>query len=207
MPCLALPFMVPSEGCPGRMAWVVLIGWNVLFQNSNGKTILAMVCNSFCYKVFRNHSMLTTPPTFGTSRRALDLNWSLPVEIRKIQPYASTVDSIPTSRLHGREVNSLLQWQKLRCLPAWSNLNFSTATVCLNGREPNCRPTWSKVNSLNWLFFKIFKFSGLSLPGMTSFTIQPIFHLGFIMTIMIVISFAHDRKTVTNVCAPKLRAE
>ena len=30
--------MVPGEVCPGRMAWVVLIGWNVSFQNSNGKT-------------------------------------------------------------------------------------------------------------------------------------------------------------------------
>ena len=24
--CLTLPFMVPGEVCPGRMAWVVLIG-------------------------------------------------------------------------------------------------------------------------------------------------------------------------------------
>ena len=24
--CLALPFMVPGEVCPGRIAWVVLIG-------------------------------------------------------------------------------------------------------------------------------------------------------------------------------------
>ena len=26
---LALSFIVPAEVCPGRMAWVVLIGWNV----------------------------------------------------------------------------------------------------------------------------------------------------------------------------------
>ena len=30
----------------------------------------------------------------------------------------------------------------------------------------------------NWLFFKIFKFSGHSLPGMTSFTLQPHFLSG-----------------------------
>ena len=34
--------MVPGEVCPGRMAWVILIGWNVSFQNSNGKTIPAL---------------------------------------------------------------------------------------------------------------------------------------------------------------------
>ena len=39
---LALPFMVPREVCPGRMARVVLIGWFIWFQNSNGKTIPAL---------------------------------------------------------------------------------------------------------------------------------------------------------------------
>ena len=32
-------------------------------------------------------------------------------------------------------------------------------------------------------------------------------YLEFIMTIVIVISFAHERKTVPNVCVPELRAE
>ena len=36
---------------------------------------------------------------------------------------------------------------------------------------------------------------------------SPIFYLGFIMTIVIVMSFAHERKTVPNDCAPELRAE
>ena len=56
--------------------------------------------------------------------------------------------------------------------------------VCLCG--PKSTP--------NWLFFKIFKFSGPSLPGITSFTPQAISYLGFIMTIVIVISFARKRK-------------
>ena len=49
-----------------------------------------------------------------------------------------------------------------------------------NSRKLNSLPQWS---NLNWLFFKILKFSGPSLPGLTSFTLQP--HLpvwGFIMT-------------------------
>ena len=112
-------------------------------------------------KVFRNYTMLTTPPTLGTFRGGLDLNSSLPVEIRKIQPYTSTVET-PTTRLHGRELTSLSQWQKLNCLPAWPNLKSSTSTVCLNG--PKSTP--------NWLLFKIFKFSGPSLPGLTTFTLQ-----------------------------------
>ena len=32
-------------------------------------------------------------------------------------------------------------------------------------------------------------------------------YLGFIMTIVIIISFAHERKTVPNICVPELRAE
>ena len=34
------------------------------------------------------------------------------------------------------------------------------------------------MSTFNWLFFKIFKFSGTSLPGMTSFTLQPHFLSG-----------------------------
>ena len=34
--------MVPAEVYPGRIAWVILIGWNLSFQNSNGKTISAL---------------------------------------------------------------------------------------------------------------------------------------------------------------------
>ena len=36
---------------------------------------------------------------------------------------------------------------------------------------------------------------------------SPISYLRFIMTIVIVISFACERKTVLNVCVPELRAE
>ena len=63
-------------------------------------------------------------------------------------------------------------------------------TVCLH--SPKSTP--------KWLFFKILKFSGSSLPSKTSFTLQPISYLGFIMTIVIVISFAYERKLYPMLC-------
>ena len=73
-------------------------------------------------KVFHNHTMLTTPPTFGISLDVLDLNSSLLVGTRKTQPLPQWYKT----QLNGRELNSLFQWQKLNCLPAWSNLKSST---------------------------------------------------------------------------------
>ena len=64
---------------------------------------------------------------------------------------------------------------------ARSDPNFNCAieadnpSVCLH--HPKSTP--------NCLFLKIFKFSGASLAGMTSFTLQDISYLGFIMTILI----------------------
>ena len=43
-------------------------------------------------------------------------------------------------------------------------------------------------------FFKIFQILSPSLLGMTSSPLQPHFCLGFIMTMVIVISFVHERK-------------
>ena len=68
------------------------------------------------------------------------------------------------------------------------------STVCLHG----------PMSTFNWLFFKILKFSGSSIPGMTSSTHQAHFCLGFIMRMVIVISFAHERKTVPDDYAPEL---
>ena len=44
-------------------------------------------------------------------------------------------------------------------------LNGRNLTVCLQG----------PMSTFNWLFLKILKFSGPSLPGMTSSTLQPLF--------------------------------
>ena len=46
--------------------------------------------------------------------------------------------------------------------------NSPNSTVCLHG----------PISTLNWLFFKILKFSGPSLPGMTSSTLLPHFLSG-----------------------------
>ena len=52
----------------------LLITWLRFFDTRGEKQFL---------KVFRNHNMLITPPTFGTSRGVLDLNSSSLVETRK----------------------------------------------------------------------------------------------------------------------------
>ncbi len=70
-------------------------------------------------KVFRNHTMLTTPPTFGTSRDILDLNSSSLVGTRKTQ----------------------LNYRELNFLPPWSNVNPQlhgrTSTSQHHGRTSN----------------------------------------------------------------------
>ena len=50
-------------------------------------------------------------------------------------------------------------------------------TLCLNGRNLTVC-LHGPVSTLNRLFFKILKFSGPSLPGMTSSTLQPYFLSG-----------------------------
>ena len=102
-------------------------------------------------KVFRNHTMLTKPPTFGTSRCVLDLNSSSLVGTfrngRKLNSMAENSISAPMAeaQLFGFMVQSQI-------------LNFSTR--------------WSDPN---WIFFKIFQILSPSLLGMTSSTLQPHF--------------------------------
>ena len=74
------------------------------------------------------HTMLTTSTTFGTSRGVLDLNSSLPVEIRKIQPYTSTVET-PT------------QWQRTSFSAPMAEAQLSVCMV--------------QSQILNWRVFKI----------------------------------------------------
>ena len=130
-----------------------------------------------------------------------------------------------------QELNYCLPWSNLKIPTAWldpnfstpwSELNFSTpwldpnflislsdptsqhhgrtptSTVCLNG--PQSTPNWpffSKSSNSQDHHFRAWRHSHSS----------PISYLGFIMTIVIVISFVHEYKTVPNVCAPELRAE
>ena len=68
-------------------------------------------------KIISYHTMLTSPPTLGTSRGSISIS----------QHHWRT----PTSQHHGRNSNS---------------------TDCHWVRQPNCLPTWSKVNSRRTLF-------------------------------------------------------
>ena len=75
-------------------------------------------------------------------------------------------------------------------------------TTSFNGQNPTLPPQWSNLNSF---FFKILQFSGSSLPGMTSSTLQPHFLSGGLLwQMVIVISFAHARKTAPNDDSPGL---
>ena len=92
--------------------------------------------------------------------------WLLFVHMRKETQFLKTYANHtiwPQRRAHlvmskisvgwdSKKTNYIFQWQKLDSMPPWSNLN--------------------------WLFFKILKFSGPSLPGMTSSTLQPHFLSG-----------------------------
>ena len=103
-------------------------------------------------KVFRNHTMLTQPPTFGTSRGFLDLNSFLPVEIRKTQLFDSMANTPTLNWLFSKSSNS----------------------------QDHLFRTWRHPHSSN-------------IP-----------YLGFIMTMVIVISFAHEHKTAPNDFSPEL---
>ena len=93
------------------------------------------------------------------------------------------------------------EWQRTQS--SASMVQSQLPTLCLDGRNSTVC-LHGPISTLNWLFFKILKFSRPSLLGMTSSTLQPISCLGFIMTLVIVISFARERKTVPNDYAPEL---
>ena len=66
------------------------------------------------------------------------------------------------SQLPGRtQLLTIMVGSNFNCLPQWQTTQLSVYI------GPKSTP--------NWLFFKIFKFLGPSLPGMTSFTLQPHF--------------------------------
>ena len=102
----------------------------------------------------------------------------------------------------GRDPKILTQWPNPQLLDSMAENSILSApiaensTVCLHG----------PISTFNWLFFKNLKFSGPSLPGMTSSTLQPHFLSGVYYDNGD-ISFAREHKTVPNDCAPELRAE
>ena len=115
-------------------------------------------------KVFCNHTMLTSPPTFGTSCGVYDLNSSLPVEIRKTQLFDSMAESPTLASMADTQPSTYM----VQC--QFSIDSFSKSS-----------------NSLDH-FFQAWRHSHSS----------PFPVWGFIMTMLIVISFACERKTAPN---------
>ena len=72
-----------------------------------------------------------------------------------------------------------------------------TSTVCLNDRQPNCLLSWPKVNLQLSLFQNL---QILRTIASRHDVIQPISYLGFIMTIVIVISFVREHKLYPVLC-------
>ena len=103
-------------------------------------------------KVFRNHNMLTTP-----------------------QRSAHLV-------VQSQFLNTMVGPQLLNTMVGPQLLNIMVGTQLQLSASRTENPTvylYGPQSIPNWLFFKIFKFSGPSLPGMTSFTLQLISYLGF----------------------------
>ena len=102
---------------------------------------------------------------------ALRIPWclrSLSVEIWKTQLHLQWSRSNP-------QLSTLPQWQKLHSLPPWSNVSFQ-------------QTLFQKTSNSQDHLFRAWRYPHPSLISC----------LGFIMTIVIVISFAHERKTVPN---------
>ena len=70
--------------------------------------------------------------------------------------------------------------------------------------QVNHQLDWSSVNSKLTTFFKIPKFSAYLFWVWRHPHSSPISYLGFIMTMVIVISFAHERKTAPIDNTPEL---
>ena len=110
---------------------------------------------------------------------ALRILWclrSLSVEIRKIQPYASTVET-PTSQHHGRT--------------PISQHHGRTPTSQHHGRIPTSQ-YHGRTSTKS--FSKSSKFSAHLFRAWRHPHSSRISCRGFIMTVVIVISFAHERK-------------
>ena len=113
------------------------------------------------------HTMLTTPPN------ARHISWSnFNFSTPWSDPNFSTSLSDPTSHHHGRT---------------------PTSTVCHWGRQPNCLPTPSKVIS-QLTFSKSSNSQDYRFWAWRHSHSSPISYRGFIMIIVIVMYFAHERK-------------
>ena len=94
----------------------------------------------------------------------------------------------------------------------WLHPNTRRILWCLRsqfisaGRDPKNSTARFNGRILNYCLFKILKFSGPSLLGMTSSILQPHFLIrGLLWQMVIAISFARRRKTAPSDYAPGLR--
>ena len=139
---------------------------------------------------FRNKNRIFSPNAWNISR--YNLNFSTPLSDPTSQHHVRT----PTSQHHGRTPT----YNHGRT-PTYNHGRTPPSTVCLNARQPNCLPAWSKVNSQLTLFqnLQILRIitSGIWHHSHSSL----IFYRGFMMTIVIVRSFAHERKLYPIPCS------
>ena len=187
-------------------------------------------------KVFCTHTVLTTPPTFGTSRGPISISENYgrtptshhhgraPTSHHHGRaPTSQHHGRTPTSHHHGRTPTS----QHYGRTPTsqhhgrtpTSQHHGQTPTSQHHGRTPTSQHHGRNSTSTQLSTYMLHSqlptdsFSKSSISQAHHFRTwrhshsSLISYLGFIMIIVIVISFARGRKTVPNVCAPELRAE
>ena len=121
-------------------------------------------------------------------------------EIQLYAPMAGT--QLSSSMVQPQNHNCLIGPQLLNVIVRPQLLNIIVRTQLLLSAIEADNPTvylHEPKSTPNCFFFKIFKFSGPSRPGMTSHS-SPISYLGFIITIVIVISFARESKLYPMLC-------
>ena len=138
--------------------------------------------------------MLTTPPMFGTSRG--------PISISQHHGWTQFLSTMVGTQLSSSMVqpqnpncNCLPPWQRtqlstyiVQCQlsTAWSGFNFSAPWS-----DPYFSTPWSELTES---FSKSSKFSAHPLRAWRQPHSGPIFCLGFIMKMVIVVSFTQERK-------------
>ena len=127
-------------------------------------------------KVFRNHTILTTPPTFGTSRGVLDLNSSSLVGTR-----------------NGRKLNSMAE-NSILCPNGRSSIVCQHGPISISPLHGQTSTSQHQGRTPTKSFSKFSKFSAHLFWAWHHLHSSLISCLGFIMTMVIIISFAHERK-------------
>ena len=128
------------------------------------------------------YTMLTSPPTFGTSRSVLDLNLSSLIGTCKLNHRRNS------RKLNSMEENSILcpnGRRSIVCLHGpISNSQLHGRTSTSQHHRPTSTESFSKSSKFSAHLFWVWRHPYSSLISC----------LGFIMTMVIVISFVRERK-------------